>query len=104
MNITNPAVVRNWNEQGRPMADLIEKVRRTGEQYLINIAPNEAAIAGNANGDVIVDGSETDGRSICAKQNFLELKYVVEQLVTCLNQDDRATLIANVSVNGVPLF
>ncbi len=104
-NITNPQAVNFCNNKARRLADLIEKARRTAEQFLIDITTEfEANVGGNANEDVIIDGAATDGRQVITKQNIAEVKYVAEQLVACLNQDDRETLIANVSVNGDPLF
>ena len=104
-DITSPIVKKFANEKLRIMADMVEEVRRTGEQFLIDVVTEaENIIAGNDPGDIIVDGAETDGRSIITKQSVGEVKYVVEQLVACLNQDDRESLIANVSVNGAPRF
>lgn len=104
-DIIDPAVRKFANEKLRVMADMVEQTRRTGEQFLIDVAAEfESLTSGNASGDVIVDGAATDGRSIITKQSVGEVKYVVEQLVACLNQDDRETLIANVSVNGTPRF
>ncbi len=104
-NITNPQAVHFCNEKLRPMADLVEKVRRTGEQFLIDITTEfENNTGGNVDGDVVIDGAATDGRSVITKLNVAQVKFVVEQMVTTLNTDDRETLIANVSVNGTPLF
>lgn len=104
-DITNPQAVDFCNEKLRVLADLIERARRTSEQFLIDITTEfEAHTGGNANEDVIIDGAAQDGRSVITKQRVAEVKFVAEQLVTCLNTDDRETLIANVSVNGQPLF
>lgn len=104
-DITNPQAVRFCNEKLRPLADLIEKVRRTAEQFAIDITTEfEAHTSGNANGDAIVDGSASDGRQPITKGNVLEVKFVAEQMVAALTQDDREQLIANVSVNGQPLY
>ena len=107
-NITSPQVISLWNAHARPLADLIERCRRTCEAFVVDAVAIEAVIggsgAGNANGDVIVDGAATDGRSICTKQNFLELKFVAEQIAAAANQDDREQLIHNIVVNGAPLY
>ena len=104
-NITNPQAVAFCNQKLRPLADLIEKVRRTAEQFAIDVATEfEANTGGNANSDVIIDGAAVDGRSVITKQNVLEVKFVAEQMVAALTQDDREALIAAVSVNGQPIF
>lgn len=104
-DITNPQAIKFCNEKLRPLADLIEKTRRTAEQFAVDIVTEfEAHTSGNANGDVILDGAATDGRSIITKQNVAEVKFVAEQIAAAANQDDRELLIANVSVNGQPLF
>ncbi len=103
-DITSPQAIRFCNENVRIIADLTEKLRRTGEQFLINVVEFETITSGNANGDVVLDGAASDGRQICTKQSVAEVKYVVEQLVACLNQDDRETLIHNLVTNGQPAF
>jgi hypothetical protein len=107
-DITNPQAVKFCNEKLRVLSDLIEKTRRTAEQFAIDIVTEfEANTSGNANGDVIVDnpnGAGSDGRSVITKQNVLEVKFVAEQMVAALTQDDREALVANVSVNGQPAF
>jgi len=104
-DITNPQVIRFCNEKARVLADLIETTRRTAEQFAIDIVPEfEGHTSGNVNADVVVDGAETDGRQIVTKGGIGGLKYVAEQLVTCLTTDDRESLVAVVSVNGTPRF
>lgn len=107
-DITNAQAVRFSNENARPMADLTESLRRTAEQFLINVVAFEAIVGvdgqGNANGDAVIDGAATDGRPIATKGGVLALKYVCEQVVACLNQDDREVLVHNLVVNGQPRF
>lgn len=103
-NITDAQAVRFVNENARPMADLIEKVRRTAEQFAINVVAFEAVTGGNANGDIVIDGAASDGRPIATKGKVAALKYVAEQLVACLNQDDREVLVHDLSINGQPIF
>lgn len=103
--ITNPQAVKHCNEKVRPVADLIERTRRTCEQFLIDITTEfEANTSGDDPSTVVDDGASVDGRSVITKQNVSEVKFVAEQIVAAATQDDRATLIANVSVNGQPLF
>lgn len=103
--ITNPQAVAFCNNKARRLADLIESCRRTCEQFAIDIAAEfEANTGGNADGDTVSDGAATDGRQVITKLNIAGLKFVAAALATSLNTDDRATLVANVSVNGAPLF
>ncbi len=103
-DITNAQAVRFVNEQARPMADLIEKARRTAEQFAINVVAFEADTSGNANGDVVIDGAATDGRPLCTKQKIAELKYVAEQMVAALTADNREELVHGLVTNGQPIF
>lgn len=103
--ITDPRAVKFCNEKVRILADLIEKTRRTAEQFAIDVVTEfEAHTGGNVNGDAVSDGAPGDGRSVITKQSVAEIKYVAEQLVACLNQDDRESIVAAVSVNGQPAF
>lgn len=103
--ITNPQAVRFCNEKARVLADHIEKTRRMAEQFAIDIVTEfEAHTGGNANGDVVADGADVDGRGEITKLDVGALKYVAEQLVTCLTADDREALVSAVAVNGTPLF
>jgi len=103
-DITNAQAVRFVNENARPLADLIESVRRTAEQFAINVVAFEAVTGGNVNGDVVIDGAATDGRPLATKGKVAALKYVAEQLVACLNQDDREVLVHDLVTNGQPRF
>ena len=106
-DITNRQAINFLTNKARPLADLMEKVRRSAEQFAIDIVTEfEANVGENAGEDVIADGSgtATDGRQIVTKDGMAGLKYVAEQMVACLNQDDRETLVGNVSVDGRPIF
>jgi hypothetical protein len=104
-DIVNAQAVRFCNEKARPLADLIEKTRRTAEQFALDIVTEfEANTSGNANGDTIIDGAATDGRQVIDKGDILGLKFVAEQMVAALTQDDREALVAAVSVNGTPIY
>lgn len=104
-NITNVQAIKFCNEKARTLADLIERTRRTAEQFMIDITTEfEANVSGNDNADVMIDGAAQDGRSIITKGDVLGLKFVAEQAIATLNQDDRETLVSKVSVNGTPIF
>ena len=105
-DITNSQIVHFANEKCRILADLIEKTRRTAEQFALDVVAIEglAAYTGAADADVIIDGSATDGRQTATKLSIGQLKYVAGQMVTALTTDDRAQLVANWSVNGTPAF
>ena len=104
-DITSPQAVRFSNAKARVLADMIESTRRTAEQFAIDVVTEfENHTSGKVNSDVVIDGAETDGRQIVTKGGIAGLKYVAEQLVTCLTTDDRESLVAAVSVNGTPRF
>lgn len=94
------------NQNCRPLADLMERTNRTISQFLLNVTKIEAnaAYIAAADGDVIIDGSETDGRKPVTKLSIGQLKYAAEQAQTAMNVDDREQLVNNWTVNSVPLF
>lgn len=104
-DITHAEATAFCNAKARRLADVIETARRTAQQFALDIvAEFESHTGGNANGDVILDGAASDGRSIITKGDILGLKFVAEQLVAALILDDRPALVAKVSVHGEPLF
>ena len=104
-DIVNAQAVAFCNNKARIVADLIERTRRTCEQFAIDIVTEwEANTVGNANGDVVIDGSERDGRNRITKVDIAALKFVAEKIAEAANLDDREALVAKVSVNGQPAF
>ena len=107
MPITNAEAVRFANENCRVLADLIEQVDRTCQQFALNVATNWEDIAeviAAADGDAIVDGAATDGRSPVTKLNVGQLKFVAAQVVACMATDDRRALVHNWVTNSTPRF
>lgn len=103
--ITSPQAVAFVNERARPMADLISKMRRTLPQFMLEVVSDfEANTGGNVNGDTVSDGAAEDGRTVLNKGDIAALKFVVEQLETCLATDDRTAIAAKPSVNSQPIF
>jgi hypothetical protein len=103
-DITNPLAVRFANERSRTIADIIETMDRTCQQFMIEVLDFEAATSGHADTDVIADGSATDGRTTVTKLDVLALKYVVEQVLAAMATDDRRQVVGKWSVNGRPLY
>ena len=104
-DITHPEAVRFSNEKARTMADLLEQTFRACDQFMLDVMGEfEANTSGNANGDVIVDGSSSDGRSTLTKQDIAALKFVVEKIQEAADIDDRRAIVAKASVNGQPAF
>jgi hypothetical protein len=105
-NITNPQIIQFANEKCRRLANLIESMRRTCEQFAVEVAIIEqlAAYSGAQDADVILDGAEIDGRKVVTKVRIAELKYVAGQIAAAANQDDRETLVGNWVTHGEPLF
>lgn len=104
VDITRPQAVKFANEKARVFADLVERTRRTAQQFLVDVVAFESGTAGNADADVINDGSDVDGRNRVTKGNVAQLKFVAEQLVAALTIDDRQQIVARWSVNGQPVF
>lgn len=102
--IANAQAIKFCNERARPMADLVCKLVRTMPQFMIDVAEFEKYVQENVEGDLISDGSDIDGRSPLSKKNIAELKFVIEQLIACMDTDDRAALAQHVAVNTQPIF
>lgn len=103
--IKNQQAIRFANEKGRLLADLIQKMDRTAEQFLLAVVQDFENQTGNdANDAVIDDGSLVDGRNQITKENVAQLKYVVEQLRACMGTDDRRAIVSRFAVNGQPLY
>lgn len=105
MDITNPQSVKFCNENARVISDMMAKLDRTCDQFLLNVVRDfESTTADNQDGDFVGDGSESDGRNRITKANISQLKFVVEQVKGCLNIDDRAAIVNRIAVNTQPAF
>ncbi len=103
--IENPQAITFCNTRARRLADLIITLHRTLPQFMLEVVRDfENLTGGDANGDLIVDGSAQDGRPGVTKVNVAELKFVVEQLQNTMNTDDRVAIVNRWAVNGQPLF
>lgn len=103
--INNPQAVKFCNENARQMADLVVSFYRTATQFNLNVVRDfEATTGGNIDGDLVVDGSASDGRAPVAKINVGQLKFVVEQLQSALNTNSIIALANVWAVNGKPIF
>jgi len=103
--ITDPQAVKFCNENGRIMADAMLKFKRTADQFLLNVVRDfEQRTSGNQDSDSIQDGAASDGRNPLTKANVAQLKFVVEQMVGCINTDDRLQLTEAWGVNTQPYF
>lgn len=109
-NIIHPQAIKFANENARTIADLLGKLDRTTDQFLLNVVRDfETPTSGNANGDVISDGSEPaaptpDGRPSVTKENVAQLKFVVEQIQAAMRQDDRQEIVNRWAVNTQPIY
>ena len=105
--ITDAEAIKFCNERCRILADAIESTDRTLTQFMLDVVlswESVAEVIAADNADVIVDGSEEDGRHTNAKINVAELKYVVEQLQACMATDDRREVVHRWACNGRPKF
>ena len=106
-DITNKQAVGFLVNKCRPVADIVEKARRTAQQFAIDVPGEfEAFVGENANEDVVADGSDTatDGRQIITKADVASLKYVLEQMVTTLTSFDFSATVSKFSMDGRPIF
>lgn len=104
-NIVSPQAVNFCNQKARTIADLISALDRTIPQFLLDVVRDfENVTGGNVDGDVIVDGSASDGRTQRTKLNVAELKFVAEQIKATIDVDNRRALVNGWRVNGEPIF
>jgi hypothetical protein len=105
-NIVDPLVAKVCNEELRVIADAIERLNRMAPQAMLDIVvvENRPSFINANNADIVLDGSETDGRKPVTKENILQLKFVIEQLQSAMNESDRAAVVHRWAVNSVPLF
>lgn len=114
MPITDPVAVKFANEQCRIMADLIETMDRTAQQFMQNIVGQQweanPDVVAAQDADPINDGSQrslganADGRKPVTKVNVAELKYVAEQILAAMAISDRRAVVNRWSVNASPRF
>ena len=105
--ITNTQAVKFCNENCRRLADMLEQFDRTASQFMLNVVRDWeqiSEVSQAVDGDVIVDGSVTDGRTTRTKVNVAQLKYVIEQVQAAISTDDRRALVHGWVTNGQPLF
>lgn len=104
-DITSPQAIKFCNEKARIMADLIEQMDRTAQQFMLDIqADYEAVTQGNANEDSIIDGALQDGRPQLIHYNIGALKYACEKILDRITTMELRGLVGAVSVNGQPKF
>lgn len=104
MAINNSQAIKFCNEKARPLADAIGRLVRTMPQFMIEVAEYEKFTEANPESDKMDDGAERDGRPIVTKKDIAALKYVVERLIECMDQDDRIEIVNRVAVNTLPHF
>lgn len=103
-DISNVQAIAFTNLKARPFADRLLSSYRTAKQFMIDVVEFESATAGNADGDVILDGSATDGRTILAKVDIAALKFVCEQFIAMMETSDRVPVTDKCAVNSQPLY
>lgn len=108
MAITDQLAVKFANEKCRVIADLSQQLYRTIDQFLQDITTAEweanPDVIAAADGDLINDGSNRDGRKPVTKIKVAQLKFVTEQLKGTFETDDRLALLNNWVTNGLPKF
>ncbi len=103
-NIDNPQTRIFANTKLRPMADLIAKMIRTLPEFTIAMNEYKALNSGAANGDIIIDGAELDGRKIITHLSALQVEGIVTDLATFYAANNRTPSVNTVAVNTTPIF
>lgn len=102
-NIDNPQARRFSNEIMRPIADQLMKTYRTLDTFMLEVVNFESAVSAAQDSDVILDGSETDGRTPLTKFNVGEFKYRINELKTYFESDPYILTVLNrAAVNTKP--
>ena len=106
MPITNAQIVNFSNTKARVFADSLEQVYQTAKRFQqeYEAIGGDNAIADAA--DVIVDGSETDGRKPINARQARALKTSADQIVTWFEAGtpSRISQVQRISVNGQARF
>lgn len=103
MPIDNAQARRFSNEIMRPVADQVVKTYRTLETFMLEVVNFEAATSAAQDADVILDGSEVDGRTPLSKLNVGEFKYRINELKTWFESDPYILTVLNrPAVNTAP--
>lgn len=100
--ITNPQAIR-FTERARAIANALGSLTRTLPQFALDVVSDFEVITSGAPGnDVISDGSSSI-RPI-TKDNIAQLKYVAEQVLAALKQDDREAIVSRIATHTQPMF
>lgn len=106
MPITNAQIVNFSNQKARVFADSLEQTYQTAKRFQqeYEAIGGDAAIVDTT--DVIVDGSESDGRKTITARQARALKASADQIVTWFEAGtpSRISQIQKISVNGQARF
>lgn len=99
-DITDPQVVKFSNEVMRPISDAIVGLKALSDAETVTwvqtIAP---ALAAYADGDTIVDGSASDGRTPLSKSDLVDAIGVLAAVVAVVNLAGNEAKISKPHVN-----
>lgn len=105
-DITDPQIVTFSNEKVRPAADRYAQLYWFSKIILIEYSASgiEAALAALNNSDVIIDGSETDGRTPITVGMIEGMMANLQLLVNDLeaNSDVKLNGLTQIAVNETP--
>jgi hypothetical protein len=108
--IDNPKVVKWSNERARTMADALTALTYRAEAFAADYAAQgiDDCLAGNSSDDLVVDGSEQDGRPAVTRAAIVNSKAAVDAVVTLMDTVVGATgltvfqIVNAIQVNGSP--
>ena len=102
MAISDPSVVAFVNEVVRPFSDVFVGFNSDGEIRNItwnNVVTQSAEWIAAADGDLIVDGSATDGRTPLSKADVTNFWAQVQVVLTQMNGGGVADVVTKPMVN-----
>lgn len=98
-DITEPVVVRFSNDYLRPLSEAVRNLGiRLNDAKVEYTTIISDLISGNADGDLLADGSPADGRSQVTKKDIVDLLSMLNSLLTEINATGNDSLMAKFTV------
>lgn len=103
---TNPQAIAFANNYARPLSDALLTAIETAEAFEANYAAQSGDTLFPNDAELIVDGSEVDGRPRVQNQWLRALRTIAQDLGTwaATNSPTRETRLRQIAVNGLPKF
>ena len=102
MALDNPQLVEFCNDELRQLGDMLTRLDlRANAAYAEYLARNLGTIINDGgSSNPVLDGSATDGRTICTGGDIYNLITAIQSIQTWFDESGRRDVIAKWNVNG----